>query len=116
MAIRRAKDLPVYGINNINESIFNTWSKGMSKIFSLGQPANQQPKAAGAGGGGSGDDEETMFEFELGGAPGGPEKLQGDRAERRFMALNRHGCIDFFLPAEGSISEYVGASRFRPLV
>lgn len=98
----------MYAIPTINESIFNTWSKGVSKIFNFGQPANQQLKsvAAGGGPGGSGGDEETTFELELG---GGPEKLQGDRAERRFMALNRHGCIDFFLPAEGSISEYVGA-------
>ena len=106
MTIRRAKKLPVHAILNINESIFNTLSKGMSKMFNFGQPANQQPKAAGAGAGSSGSgDEETTFELEL----GGTEKLQGDRAERRFRALNRHGCIDFFLPAEGSISEYVGA-------
>jgi hypothetical protein len=84
----------------------------MSKIFNFGQPANQQA-AAGAGGSVSGGDEETPFELELG---GGPEKLQGGRAERRFMALNRHGCIDFFLPTEGSISEYVGASPFVPLL
>ena len=107
MTIRRAKDLPVHAIPNINESIFNMLSKGMSKMFNFGQPVNQQP----AGAGGSGGDEETTVELELG---GGPEKLQGDRAERRFMALNRHGCIDFFLPAEGSISEYVGASPFVP--
>jgi len=107
MTIRRAKDLPVYSIPTINESIFSTFSKGMSKIFNFGQPANQQPTAV------AGGDEETPFELELG---GGPEKLQGDRAERRFMALNRHGCIDFFMPAEGSISEYVGASRFVPIL
>lgn len=77
----------------------------MSKIFNFGQPANQQPTPV------AGGDEDTPFELELG---GGPEKLQGDRAERRFKALNRHGCIDFFLLAEGSISEYVGTSWFRP--
>lgn len=79
-------------------------------MFSFGQPVNQQAKAAAAAaaaaGSGSGGDEETTFEFELG---GGPEKLQGGRAERRFMTLNRHGCIDFLLPTEGSINEYVGA-------
>ena len=80
-------------------------------MFNFGQPANQQPKAAGAGSSGGGGDEETTFELELG---GGPEKLQGDRAERRFLALNPHGCIDFFLPAEGAISEYVGAWPFVP--
>ena len=106
MTIRRAKKLPVYAIPTINESIFSTFSKGMSRIFNFGQPANQQPSAA------AGGDEDTPYELELG---GGPEKLQGDRAERRFKALNRHGCIDFFLLAEGSISEYVGASRFVPL-
>jgi hypothetical protein len=59
--------------------------------------------------------------FELG---GGPDKLQGSRAERRyvftrhysrsliardsFAALNPHGALDFYLPGEGNISEYVG--------
>jgi len=42
--------------------------------------------------------------FELG---GGPDKLQGSRAERRFAALNPHGALDFYLPGEGNISEYV---------
>jgi len=35
------------------------------------------------------------------------EVLQGSRAERRFMALNPHGTLDFQLASEGSISEYV---------
>lgn len=48
------------------------------------------------------DEEET--EFELG---GGPNKLQGSRAERRFAALNPHGAIDFYLPPNSTISEYV---------
>ncbi|KZT35133.1 hypothetical protein SISSUDRAFT_1064729 [Sistotremastrum suecicum HHB10207 ss-3] len=43
--------------------------------------------------------------FELGGAN---ERLEGTRAERRFWALNPHGTLDFFLPSEGNISEYVG--------
>ncbi|KZS90434.1 hypothetical protein SISNIDRAFT_475303 [Sistotremastrum niveocremeum HHB9708] len=42
--------------------------------------------------------------FELGGAN---ERLEGTRAERRFWALNPHGTLDFFLPSEGNISEYV---------
>lgn len=91
----------------------------MSKIFNFGQPASQQSSAAAGGVSGvsGGGDDETPFELELGGGlGGGPEKLQGDRAERRFMALNRHGCIDFFLTAEGSISEYVGTSRSQLLV
>ncbi|EJD50770.1 hypothetical protein AURDEDRAFT_182151 [Auricularia subglabra TFB-10046 SS5] len=29
------------------------------------------------------------------------------RAERRFAALNPHGTLDFYLPAEGGISEYI---------
>lgn len=39
------------------------------------------------------------------------EDAHDDRARRRFAALNPHGTLDFFLPAEGAISEYIGASR-----
>jgi hypothetical protein len=31
----------------------------------------------------------------------------------RFAALNPHGALDFYLPGEGNISEYVGTSLFH---
>lgn len=67
--------------------------------------------------------------FELG---GGPNKLQGSRAERRlvyvptlaqwmtgdirFAALNPHGALDFYLPGEGNFNEYVGMYPFSYVV
>lgn len=44
---------------------------------------------------------------------GGEARVVGVRAERRFAALNAHGTLDFFLPAEGALSEYIGARAAR---
>lgn len=41
--------------------------------------------------------------------PEGEERLQGSLGERRFNALNPHGCLDFSLPATAVVSEYIDA-------
>jgi hypothetical protein len=33
----------------------------------------------------------------------------------RFAALNPHGALDFYLPGEGNISEYVGMLKFTSI-
>jgi len=52
-------------------------------------------------------DTEGVVEMEL--APEGePEMLKGTKAERRFMALNPHGTLDYYLPnSSGLINDYV---------
>ncbi|CAE6432318.1 unnamed protein product [Rhizoctonia solani] len=52
--------------------------------------------------------EEDTEVLDLGGEERGSGVTRGDsRAERRFRALNPHGTIDFALPSEGTISDYV---------
>lgn len=41
----------------------------------------------------------------------GEERLEGTRGERRFLALNPHGTIDFYLTAAG-VNEYLGKSTY----
>ncbi|KAF8755259.1 DDHD protein [Rhizoctonia solani] len=52
--------------------------------------------------------EESMEALDLGGEDRLVGQARGEsRAERRFRALNPHGTIDFALPSEGTISDYV---------
>ncbi|QRW20358.1 phospholipase [Rhizoctonia solani] len=52
--------------------------------------------------------EESMEAMDLGGEDRLVGQARGEsRAERRFRALNPHGTIDFALPSEGTISDYV---------
>ncbi|KAG8812689.1 hypothetical protein FRC19_002992 [Serendipita sp. 401] len=94
----RAAELPPIAIPSITGTLLGSFQKGVSKIidglFSSAptQSGTATPK----------ESEEIVFEL-----GGGPDKLQGSRAERRFAALNPHGAIDFYLPGEGGISEYV---------
>ncbi|ELU37663.1 DDHD domain-containing protein [Rhizoctonia solani AG-1 IA] len=56
--------------------------------------------------------EESMEALDLGGEDRLVGQARGEsRAERRFRALNSHGTIDFALPSEGTISDYVGKSH-----
>lgn len=43
--------------------------------------------------------------FELGGPS---ETIDGTKEERRFLALNPRGTLDFSLPSEGNLSDYFG--------
>ncbi|KAG8793086.1 hypothetical protein FRC16_011145 [Serendipita sp. 398] len=94
----RAAGLPPIAIPSITGTLLGSFQKGVSKIIdSLFSSAPTQSGTATP-------KESEEIVFELG---GGPDKLQGSRAERRFAALNPHGAIDFYLPGEGGISEYV---------
>ncbi|KAG8813486.1 hypothetical protein FRC17_001553 [Serendipita sp. 399] len=95
----RAAELHPIAIPSITGTLLGSFQKGVSRIIdgffsasSTTQSGAVTPK----------ESEEIIFEL-----GGGPDKLQGSRAERRFAALNHHGAIDFYLPGEGGISEYV---------
>ncbi|KAG8808008.1 hypothetical protein FRC17_004176 [Serendipita sp. 399] len=95
----RAAELHPIAIPSITGTLLGSFQKGVSRIIdgffsasSTTQSGTATPK----------ESEEIIFEL-----GGGPDKLQGSRAERRFAALNHHGAIDFYLPGEGGISEYV---------
>ncbi|CCA71004.1 related to phosphatidic acid-preferring phospholipase A1 [Serendipita indica DSM 11827] len=89
----RAAELPPIAIPSITGTMLGSFQKGMSKMFDGLFTTTAAPGDTGVN-----DEEET--EFELG---GGPNKLQGTR----FAALNPHGAIDFYLPPNSTISEYV---------
>ncbi|KIM30120.1 hypothetical protein M408DRAFT_328513 [Serendipita vermifera MAFF 305830] len=95
----RAHELPPIPIPSITGTLLESFQKGVSKMFDgFLNPFVGQSTA------GAGNVDTSDSPFELG---GGPDKLQGSRAERRFSALNPHGALDFYLPGDGNISEYV---------
>jgi len=106
---KRAKDLPPTVIPNMNASMFNSLSTRVTRMFDGiplpfasrvttpvdGVKVNQAKSS-------DGEDEDMGMELRV-----EEEQLQGTLAERRFAALNPHGTVDFALPSEGNISEYV---------
>lgn len=73
----RANELPPIAIPSITGTLLGSFSKGMSKMFD----GIMNPFASSAGSGGPttpGASEDVTFEL-----GGGPDKLQGSRAERR---------------------------------
>ena len=48
--------------------------------------------------------------FELGGPS---DTIDGTKEERRFLALNPRGTLDFALPSEGNFGDYFGESIVR---
>ncbi|PVF99520.1 hypothetical protein CPB86DRAFT_825001 [Serendipita vermifera] len=97
----RAHELPPIAIPSITGTLLSSFQKGVSKMFDgIIGPFSAPPQPGITANSDTAED----IVFELG---GGPDKLQGSRAERRFAALNPHGALDFYLPGEGNISEYV---------
>ncbi|KAG8970977.1 hypothetical protein FRB90_010636, partial [Tulasnella sp. 427] len=113
----RAKVLPATAIPNVTEGYLPNFSGLMSKMFN-NIPIPTLWGNGGPGGGGTGTStprKDGKDDTELGGdvimelADEGPaEGLKGSQAERRFLALNPHGTLDYYLPSgTGNISEYV---------
>ncbi|KAG8931603.1 hypothetical protein FRC02_002478 [Tulasnella sp. 418] len=111
---QKAVELPATAIPNVNEGMISSWSTTVSKMFGGIAPwsstttttATSSKAVGGAKTARNADpEEEGAIEIEL--ASGGLQGNKGTKAERRFAALNPHGTLDFYLPSEGNISEYV---------
>lgn len=116
----RAKVLPATAIPNVIEGYLSNFSGLMSKMFN-NIPIPTFFGNGGASGGGTGSSTPRKSgisdrdDTEMGGDvimeladEGPPEGLKGTQAERRFLALNPHGTLDYYLPSgTGNISEYV---------
>ncbi|KAI5122806.1 hypothetical protein M0805_000148 [Coniferiporia weirii] len=96
---RTAKDMPPSVVKNVNTPMFTTFSSRVSRLFEGGfstspksRSPTRPPMTPGAKSG-----------FELGGAM---VAIEGTKEERRFLALNPRGTLDFVLPSEGNISGY----------
>jgi len=99
---RRAKDLPPSVIRNTNTALFTNFSSRVTKIFEgistpfySSSPRSDSSSRPMSPAGGRG--------FELGGPS---ETIDGTKEERRFLALNPRGTLDFSLPSEGNLSDY----------
>lgn len=125
----RAKVLPATAIPNVIEGYLSSFSGLMSKMFNniaMSNPiptffSSGGPSGGGPSGGGTGSSTprnigmDSKDDAESGGDvimeladEGPPESLKGTLAERRFLALNPHGTLDYYLPSgTGNISEYV---------
>ncbi|THH10470.1 hypothetical protein EW145_g1291 [Phellinidium pouzarii] len=98
---RTAKDMPPSVIKNVNTPLFNTFSSRMSRLLEgvvshspKSRSPSRLPMSPGAKSG-----------FELGGTTAA---VEGTKEERRYLALNPRGTLDFSLPSEGNISGYFG--------
>lgn len=97
---RKAKELPPSVIRNVHTPLLSSFSSKMSRLFEgrmsprSGSPARPKAKSFPSSGG-----------FELGGAAG---EVEGTKEERRFLALNPRGTLDYTLPSEGNLSGYLG--------
>ncbi|KAG8944534.1 hypothetical protein FRC04_001756 [Tulasnella sp. 424] len=116
----RAKVLPATAIPNVTEGYLSNFSGLMSKMLN-NIPIPTFFGSGGASGGGTGSSTPRKSgvgdrdDTGMGGDvimeladEGPPEGLKGTQAERRFLALNPHGTLDYYLPSgTGNISEYV---------
>ncbi|KAF8312978.1 hypothetical protein DL93DRAFT_1212391 [Clavulina sp. PMI_390] len=73
--------------------------KNRPRLSSAGAHLNPSPPPLNRGG--------TLEGLEMFDSGKTANTLEGTRAERRFLALNPHGTLDFYLPGEGGISEYL---------
>ncbi|CEL58527.1 putative phospholipase C1020,13c OS=Schizosaccharomyces pombe (strain 972 / ATCC 24843) GN=SPCC1020.13c PE=3 SV=1 [Rhizoctonia solani AG-1 IB] len=103
-----AKTMKQSTIPSVGTTTLATLSSRITKMFdgfalplSTSRAASPAPKSRG-------NQEENMEALDLGGDDRLVSQARGEsRAERRFRALNPHGTIDFALPSEGTISDYV---------
>ncbi|KAH8114537.1 DDHD domain-containing protein [Phellopilus nigrolimitatus] len=96
---RKAKEMPPSVIKNIQQPMFTSFSSRVSRLFEgvvstspKSRSSSRPPMASKSSSG-----------FELGGPT---EIIYGTKEERRFLALNPRGTLDFALPSEGNISGY----------
>ncbi|KAG8888357.1 hypothetical protein FRB98_007932 [Tulasnella sp. 332] len=123
----RAKVLPATAIPNVSEGYLSTFSSWMSKMVNTMSipvvPSTNTKKWFGGTSGAaspntfginptlsstrkSGDADDGVVEMEL--ASEGIQDVRMSKAERRFLALNPHGTVDYYLPSGiGSFGEYV---------
>ncbi|CAE6351628.1 unnamed protein product [Rhizoctonia solani] len=103
-----AKTMKQSTIPSVGTTALATISSRITKMFdgfalplSASRAASPAPKSRAK-------QEESMEALDLGGEDRAVGQARGEsRAERRFRALNPHGTIDFALPSEGTISDYV---------
>ncbi|KAF8334747.1 DDHD domain-containing protein [Cantharellus anzutake] len=106
----RARELPPSSIPNVNTPVLAPLRSRMSRLFDFS--GGSRRKSAGSPSGASPLERSTMHQgmqvgIELPDSGSEAKVLEGDRAERRFKALNSHGTLDYYLPGEGNLSEYV---------
>ncbi|EJC98098.1 uncharacterized protein FOMMEDRAFT_171452 [Fomitiporia mediterranea MF3/22] len=96
---RKAKEIPPSIIKNVSVPMFSSFSTRVSRLWegmvtpsprSRSPSRPRMPAKASSG-------------FELGGSV---ETVVGTKEERRFLALNPRGTLDFALPSEGNLSSY----------
>ncbi|KAG9003236.1 hypothetical protein FRB93_011149 [Tulasnella sp. JGI-2019a] len=123
----RAKVLPATAIPDVSEGYLSTFSSWMSKMMnniSIPVVPSTNPKkwfGGGASIAGSpntsgtnpmlsspkgGSSPNGIVEMEL--ASDGIHDVRGTKAERRFLALNPHGTLDYYLPLASGIGSFGG--------
>ncbi|KAL5482713.1 hypothetical protein ACEPAI_9307 [Sanghuangporus weigelae] len=96
---RKARELPPSVIKTVTTPMFTSFSTRVSRLFEgvvSTSPRSRSPSRPRM-------PPNSPSGFELGGAT---DVSEASKEERRFMALNPHGTLDFVLPSEGNLSSY----------
>ncbi|KAL5520107.1 hypothetical protein ACEPAG_1767 [Sanghuangporus baumii] len=96
---RKARELPPSVIKTVSTPMFTTFSTRVSRLFEgvvSSSPRSRSPSRPPMS-------PKSPSGFELGGAT---DVSEASKEERRFMALNPHGTLDFVLPSEGNLGSY----------
>ncbi|KAL5501511.1 hypothetical protein ACEPAH_8771 [Sanghuangporus vaninii] len=96
---RKARELPPSVIKTVATPMFTSFSTRVSRLFEgvvSSSPRSRSPSRPRMS-------PNSPSGFELGGAT---DVSEASKEERRFMALNPHGTLDFVLPSEGNLSSY----------
>ncbi|KAL5524599.1 hypothetical protein ACEPAF_9739 [Sanghuangporus sanghuang] len=96
---RKARELPPSVIKTVTTPMFTSFSTRVSRLFEGVVPSSSRSRSPSR----PRMPPNSPSGFELGGAT---DVSEASKEERRFMALNPHGTLDFVLPSEGNLSSY----------